>query len=206
MDQIESLDMVKLTKIYTRSGDKGTTGLGTGKRVAKSHPRVEAYGCVDETNAFLGLAVCSAQESHQALVEPLQLIQHDLFDLGADLCTPITKDEAPDAALRITEPQIKQLEDLIDEYNADLSDLTSFILPGGSKLAADLHVVRTVCRRAERVVSQLIELEPDKTSILTMQYLNRLSDLLFVLSRSANNQGKDDVLWVPGKNRQPKSN
>lgn len=193
--------MVKLTKIYTRSGDQGTTGLGTGKRVAKSHPRVEAYGCVDETNAFLGLAVCSAQDAQHAIAKPLERIQHDLFDLGADLCTPISQDEAPDSALRITEPQIKQLEDLIDEYNAELSDLTSFILPGGSKLAADLHVVRTVCRRAERMVSLLIELEPEETSILTMQYLNRLSDLLFVFSRSANNRGKDDVLWVPGKNR-----
>lgn len=193
--------MVKLTKIYTRTGDQGTTGLGTGKRVAKSHPRVEAYGCVDETNAFLGVAVHSAQESKSELAKPLQLIQHDLFDLGADLCTPITKDEAVGSALRITEPQVKALEDLIDTHNADLESLTSFILPGGSKLAGDLHVVRTVCRRAERVVSHLIEIEPEETSILTMQYLNRLSDLLFVLSRVANGKGKDDVLWVPGKNR-----
>jgi len=193
--------MVKLTKIYTRTGDKGTTGLGTGKRVPKSHPRVEAYGCVDETNAFLGVAVHSAQESKSELANPLQLIQHDLFDLGADLCTPISKDETPDSALRITELQIKKLEDLIDHYNADLEPLASFVLPGGSKLAADLHVVRTVCRRAERAVSHLIDLEPDETSILTMHYLNRLSDLLFVLSRVANENAKHDVLWIPGKNR-----
>ncbi len=193
--------MVKLTKIYTRSGDKGTTGLGTGARVAKSHPRVEAYGCVDETNAFLGRAVLSAKATHPALAKSLELIEHDLFDLGADLCTPMTKDEEPGTALRVTEPQIKQLEDLIDDYNAELSPLTSFVLPGGSQLAADLHVARTVCRRAERVVAHLIELEPDESSILTLQYLNRLSDLFFVLSRAANNNGQDDVLWVPGKNR-----
>ena len=193
--------MVKLTKIYTRSGDQGTTGLGTGQRVHKSHPRVEAYGCVDETNAFLGSAVVCAKETHRELAKVLERIEHDLFDLGADLCTPIVKDEAVDAALRITEPQIKELENLIDYYNADLEPLTSFVLPGGSQLAASLHIVRTVCRRTERVVSQLIELEPEQTSMLTMQYLNRLSDLLFVLSRVANANGKDDVLWVPGKNR-----
>ena len=193
--------MVKLTKIYTRTGDQGTTGLGTGQRVAKSHPRVEAYGSVDEANAFLGLALATAQDTCRTLIDPLQLIQHDLFDLGADLCTPITPNEAPDAALRITEPQVKKLEDLIDEFNADLESLTSFILPGGSKLSADLHVARTVCRRAERALAHLIELEPHETSILTMHYLNRLSDLLFVLARVANANGKNDVLWVPGKNR-----
>lgn len=193
--------MVKLTKIYTRSGDKGSTGLGTGKRVPKSHPRVDAYGCVDETNAFLGAAVLAAKESHPELANQLQLIQHDLFDLGADLCTPIAKDELAGQALRITEPRIKFLEDLIDEYNADLASLTSFVLPGGSNLAIQLHIVRTVSRRAERVVSSLIEIEPEETSILTLQYLNRLSDLFFVLSRVANTNGQDDILWVPGKNR-----
>ncbi len=195
--------MVKLTKIYTRTGDSGTTGLGTGARVPKSHPRVEAYGLVDETNAFLGQAILSAKESKSPLAEPLQRLQHDLFDLGADLCTPITKDEAPNTALRITEPQIKHLEDLIDLHNADLEPLASFILPGGSKLATDLHIVRTVSRRAERALAHLIELEPDETSILTMHYLNRLSDLFFVLARVANENGKADILWVPGKNRTP---
>ncbi len=193
--------MVKLTKIYTRSGDSGTTGLGTGTRVPKSHPRVEAYGLVDETNAFLGQAILSAKETQSPLADPLQRLQHDLFDLGADLCTPITKDQVPEAALRITESQIKHLEELIDAHNADLETLASFILPGGAKLATDLHIVRTVSRRAERALAHLIELEPDQTSILTLHYLNRLSDLFFVLARVANNQGKDDILWVPGKNR-----
>lgn len=193
--------MVKLTKIYTRSGDKGTTGLGTGKRVHKTDPRVDAYGCVDETNAFLGAAVLAAKESHPELANQLQLIQHDLFDLGADLCTPIAKDEPAGKALRITEPRVKFLEDLIDEYNADLAPLTSFVLPGGSVLAIQLHIVRTVSRRAERVVAALLEVEPDETSILTLQYLNRLSDLFFVLSRFANANGSNDILWVPGKNR-----
>ncbi len=193
--------MVKLTKIYTRSGDQGTTGLGSGIRVPKAHPRVEAYGSVDETNAFVGKAVLGAQSVSPTIAKQLQLIQHDLFDLGADLCTPITESEGPGAALRITEPRIKQLEDLIDHYNEDLSSLTSFVLPGGSALAVDLHVARTVCRRAERMVSALIEIQPETTSILTMQYLNRLSDLFFVLSRVANTNGADDVLWVPGKNR-----
>ncbi|MEX0877182.1 MAG: cob(I)yrinic acid a,c-diamide adenosyltransferase [Phycisphaerales bacterium] len=193
--------MVKLTKIYTRSGDSGTTGLGSGERVPKSSPRVEAYGTVDEANAFLGVAVVTARQSHPELAETLETLQHDLFDLGADLCTPVSKDEAPDAALRITASRVKQLEDLIDEHNRDIGPLNSFVLPGGCRLAAELHVARTVCRRAERGVARLIELEPEATSGLTMQYLNRLSDLLFVLSRFANGLGKDDVLWVPGKNR-----
>ncbi len=193
--------MVKLTKIYTRSGDSGTTGLGSGTRVPKSHPRVEAYGLVDETNALLGQAILSAKETQSPLADPLQRLQHDLFDLGADLCTPITKDEAPNAALRITDSQIKHLEELIDLHNAELAPLSSFILPGGSKLATDLHIVRTVSRRAERALAHLIELEPDETSILTMHYLNRLSDLFFVLARIANDKGKSDILWVPGKNR-----
>lgn len=193
--------MVKLTKIYTRTGDSGTTGLGTGARVPKAHPRVEGYGCVDETNAFVGIAVATARESHPELLGVLERIQHDLFDLGADLCTPINADEPAEGALRITEAQITALEDAIDAYNADLSALTSFVLPSGSRLASELHVARTVCRRAERAVSVLIEAEPEATSILTMQYLNRLSDLLFVLARVANDLGKGDVLWVPGKNR-----
>ncbi|MGV6814550.1 MAG: cob(I)yrinic acid a,c-diamide adenosyltransferase [Phycisphaerales bacterium] len=193
--------MVKLTKIYTRTGDSGTTGLGTGARVPKAHPRVEAYGCVDETNAFVGLAVATARESHPAMLGMLERIQHDLFDLGADLCTPIRPDESSQAALRVTADQIMALEHAIDSYNADLSALTSFVLPSGSRLASELHVARTVCRRAERVVSVLIEAETEATSGLTMQYLNRLSDLLFVLARVANDLGKGDVLWVPGKNR-----
>jgi len=193
--------MVKLNKIYTRSGDKGTTGLGTGARVPKDHPRVDAYGCVDETNAFVGLAVVTAQETHPNLAGLLGRIQHDLFDLGADLCTPITECESESHALRIVQSQIDALEHAIDVHNEGLEDLTSFVLPSGSRLAAELHVARTVCRRAERVVARLIELEPEATSILTMQYLNRLSDLFFVLGRVANDYGQGDVLWVPGKNR-----
>jgi len=193
--------MVKLTKIYTRTGDAGTTGLGSGQRVPKAHPRVEAYGSVDETNAFVGVALVSSNAAHPQIAKDLERIQHDLFDLGADLCTPICKGETPDSALRITPEQITALENLIDHYNANLESLTSFILPAGCKLAADLHVARTVCRRAERAVSTLIEQETSSTSILTMQYLNRLSDLLFVLARVANDNGSNDVLWVPGKNR-----
>jgi len=193
--------MVKLTKIYTRSGDSGTTGLGTGQRVPKAHPRVEAYGCVDETNAFLGVAIVSASSTHPHIADQLKLIQHDLFDVGADLCTPITDHEQPGGVLRVTPQRITELEHLIDHANADLGSLTSFVLPGGSRLAADLHVARTVCRRGERAVCALIACEPEATSVLAMQYLNRLSDLLFVLARVANDNGSSDVLWIPGKNR-----
>lgn len=193
--------MVKLTKIYTRSGDQGTTGLGSGKRVQKNDPRVDAYGCVDETNAALGLAVCTAREEQPTVADVLETLQHDLFDLGADLCMPIEKDEPEDQALRITTGRITAIESLIDTYNAELSPLSSFVLPGGTRLAAELHLVRTVCRRAERSVAGLLELESEATSVLTMQYLNRLSDLLFVLSRFVNNKGQGDVLWIPGKNR-----
>ena len=193
--------MVKLTKIYTRSGDQGQTGLGSGQRVPKTHPRVEAYGAVDETNAFLGKAVISAKSTSSKMSSLLEQIQHDLFDVGADLCTPIPENEVAGSALRITSRRVQDLEDAIDMYNADLESLKSFVLPGGSQLAADLHVVRTVCRRTERNVLSLIEVEPDSTSILTLQYLNRLSDLFFVLARVANDEGKTDVLWIPGKNR-----
>ena len=193
--------MVKLTKIYTRSGDKGTTGLGTGQRVSKDDPRVRAYGSVDETNAFLGLAVVTAKTELPVLAEVLESVQHDLFDLGADLCTPIKSDEEPGAALRVQPERIEMLEAMIDQYNESLQPLNSFVLPGGSRLAAELHVVRTVSRRAERDVTGLLEAQPDTTSVLTLQYLNRLSDLLFVLSRYVNSRGEGDVLWVPGKNR-----
>ncbi len=192
--------MVKLTKIYTRTGDSGTTGLGTGQRVHKSHPRVESYGGVDETNAAIGVAILQAGDDAE-IKTLLESIQHDLFDLGADLCTPIKKDEDPAMVLRVTQAQVDRLEDAIDRWNADLEALTSFVLPGGTPLSSYLHVARTVCRRAERHVAALIELEADETSMLTMMYLNRLSDLLFVLGRAANDGGKGDVLWVPGKTR-----
>lgn len=193
--------MVKLTKIYTRTGDSGTTGLGGGQRVHKSHPRVESYGGVDETNAVLGVAIIHAQGDPK-MKGLLESIQHDLFDLGADLCTPIAKGEDASKALRITQTQVDRLEAAIDDWNKDLGSLTSFVLPGGTPLSSHLHVARTVCRRAERHVAALLELEADQTSGLTMMYLNRLSDLLFVLGRWANNRGGGDVLWVPGKSRE----
>lgn len=192
--------MVKLTKIYTRTGDSGTTGLGGGQRVPKAHARVEAYGGVDEANSSLGLAICSLDDD-SPMRKVLITIQHDMFDLGADLCTPIAADEEPGKALRILQSQIDRLEDEIDRWNKDLGPLTSFVLPGGSELASRLHVARTVCRRAERQVSVILEIEPEATSGLTLTYLNRLSDLLFVLARAANDSGKADVLWVPGKSR-----
>ncbi len=200
-----TIGMVKLTKIYTRTGDSGNTGLGGGERVHKSDLRVESYGGVDETNAVIGVAIVHAGggvgEAGKMKVL-LESIQHDLFDLGADLCTPIKKDEDPAMVLRVTQGQVDRLEEAIDEWNKDLGALTSFVLPGGTALASSLHVARTVCRRAERGVAGLIEVEPERTSVLTMMYLNRLSDLLFVLGRAANDGGKGDVLWAPGKTRE----
>ncbi len=193
--------MVNLTKIYTKSGDDGTTGLGTGKRVSKTDIRVGAYGSVDETNAFVGVAICQIPSDQKRLAEVLNAVQHDLFDLGADLCTPIVPDEDAKGVLRITADQTQWLESVIDEVNADLESLKSFVLPAGTPLATALHVARTVCRRAERDVAQLLEAEPKATSAETMRYLNRLSDLLFVLARAANRGAQGDVLWVPGKNR-----
>ncbi len=198
---IHSESMVKLTKIYTRSGDSGQTGLGNGQRVSKHDPRVEAYGTVDEANAVLGIAVHTARETQASFAQLLESIQHDLFDVGADLCTPIKPDETPESALRILPERVEMLEREIDKHNEPLSPLNSFVLPGGSRLSAELHVARTVSRRAERAVTRLLDAEPDTTSVVTMTYLNRLSDLLFVLARAANNDGRDDVLWVPGKNR-----
>ncbi|MBL4590980.1 MAG: cob(I)yrinic acid a,c-diamide adenosyltransferase [Phycisphaerales bacterium] len=200
--------MVKLNKIYTRTGDDGTTGLGTGKRVRKADPRVIAYGVVDEANAFLAECLCRVPADApgaKRLGEVLIAVQNDLFDVGADLCIPIRPDEDQSKMLRITAEQTQWLESVIDEFNAQLKSLTSFVLPGGSRLSASLHIARTVCRRAERDVSILLEDEPKATSMETMRYLNRLSDLLFVLARSANRQeyggAKGDVLWIPGKNR-----
>jgi len=190
--------MVKLTKIYTRTGDSGTTGLGSGERVHKSHVRVEAYGAVDETNAALGVAILHAGDIPK-MRELLESIQHDLFDVGADLCTPVKADEDAAAVLRVTMGQVDRLEEAIDAWNKDLESLRSFVLPGGTALSCHLHVARTVCRRAERDVAGLIEVEPERTSGLAMMYLNRLSDLLFVLGRAGNAGG--DVLWVPGKSR-----
>lgn len=198
--------MVKLNRIYTRTGDDGSTGLGTGGRVSKDDPRVEAYGTVDEANASIGIAIAltgatEAGSPTDGIVRLLRGIQHDLFDLGADLCIPQTAAETPGARLRVTQGQVERLERLIDEYNESLAPLTSFVLPGGSRLASGLHLARTIVRRAERLVVTLRTMDPAATSEVTVRYLNRLSDLLFVLARVANDAGANDVLWVPGANR-----
>ncbi len=198
--------MVKLNRIYTKTGDTGSTGLGDGKRVRKDDPRVEAYGTVDEANAALGVALALAAAAPPGsatarLADLLRSIQHDLFDVGADLCCPITKDEAPGKRLRVSAQQTARLERAIDQYNEHLAPLTSFVLPGGSPLAAALHVARTVTRRAERLTVTLHETDKPTTNPETIKYLNRLSDLLFVLARVANDNGAGDVLWVPGANR-----
>ena len=190
--------MVVLNKIYTRTGDKGQTALGNGDRVAKYAPRVEAYGTVDELNACLGVARLTAEAETDAA---LSMIQNDLFDLGADLCRPeMEKDaEAEYPPLRIVQAQVDRLESEIDLMNETLDPLRSFILPGGTALAAQLHVCRTVARRAERLAVELAAAEPVNPAAVT--YLNRLSDWFFVAARTANNGGKDDVLWKPGANR-----
>lgn len=190
--------MVVLNKIYTRTGDAGETALGNGVRVAKHATRVSAYGTSDELNATVGVARLNAGGD---LDEMLARIQNDLFDLGADMCSPdIDKDaEAEYPPLRIIESQVTRLESEIDAMNARLDPLRSFILPGGSALAAHLHVCRTVARRAERLAVELATMEV--INPLAVKYLNRLSDWFFVAGRIANNDGKDDVLWVPGANR-----
>jgi len=186
--------MVQLTRIYTRGGDKGETSLGDGSRVKKHSLRVEAYGTVDEANATIGVARLHAEG---AVLEMLARIQNDLFDLGADLCTPETGRKS-EGALRILPSQTERLEREIDAMNADLKPLDSFILPGGTPLAAQLHVARTVTRRAERLVTALAEAETLNPE--AVKYLNRLSDHLFVLSRVAN-RDTGDILWRPGANR-----
>ncbi len=189
--------MVFLSKIYTKTGDGGETGLGDGSRVAKDHPRVAAYGSVDELNAVLGLLLTEAQDLAADLVQLLRDIQNDLFDVGADLCLPQQGDEKPGAVLRVRPEQGVRLETAIDRCNANLLPLRSFILPGGSRVAAWCHLARTVCRRAERELVTLSHAEPVNPQVVI--YLNRLSDLLFVLARVCNANGQDDVLWVPGK-------
>ncbi|HAI29354.1 MULTISPECIES: cob(I)yrinic acid a,c-diamide adenosyltransferase [unclassified Thalassospira] len=190
--------MVQLTRIYTKSGDKGKTALGNGTRVPKNSVRVDAYGTVDETNAVIGVARLHAQGE---VDEMLARIQNDLFDLGADLCTPGdgSDDNPEQPALRITAKQTERLETEIDQINASLDPLKSFVLPGGSALAAQLHVARTVSRRAERLIVELAGVETINPE--AMRYVNRLSDHMFVLARHANNDGKEDVLWQPGLTR-----
>ena len=198
--------MVKITKVYTRTGDEGLTGLGTGARVPKHDRRVEAYGAVDEANAALHLAIAAAGDpaagpDAPSIAEALAGVGHDMFDVGADLCTPIVGEEPPGEKLRVVPEQTARLEALIDRFNEDLPALTSFVLPGGTELAARLHLARTVTRRAERSVVALAEAEPDATNADALRYLNRLSDLLFVLGRVANLHAGGDVLWQPGKTR-----
>lgn len=182
--------MVQLTRIYTKGGDKGKTSLGSGQRVMKCSEIIQAIGDVDETNSYIGIVRyhCENSEIDQALTQ----IQNDLFDLGADLCMP----ENQENALRIMASQVDWLENKIDLYNAELSDLKSFVLPGGNEVAAHVYVVRAICRRAER--SAVAVQEKEGISPLAVKYLNRLSDLLFVLGRYLNDKGKTDVLWQPG--------
>jgi len=193
--------MVVLNKIYTRTGDDGTTALGTGDRLAKYALRVAAYGTVDETNAAVGMAVVHLGDVDETLRLRLIRIQNDLFDLGADLCVPDRGDKLPYEPLRVTEAQVTRLESEIDDMNAGLKPLRSFVLPGGAPAAAALHVARTVCRRAERLVAELASQPDEPVSRPALKYINRLSDYLFVASRHVNNRGAGDVLWVPGQNR-----
>jgi cob(I)alamin adenosyltransferase len=196
--------MVRLTRIYTRGGDKGDTSLGDGSRVPKQSLRVEAYGTVDEANAAIGLARLHVGQAADPEADAmLARIQNDLFDLGADLCTPEDGRRAPTnrkgGALRIVAVQVERLEHEIDAMNKDLRPLDSFVLPGGSTAAANLHLARTITRRAERLVCALAAADPVNPEAI--KYLNRLSDHLFVLSRRLNDNGAGDVLWQPGATR-----
>jgi cob(I)alamin adenosyltransferase len=186
--------MVVLNRIYTRTGDDGSTALGSGERRPKHDLRIEAYGTVDEVNAALGMARVHTAGDAQ-LDAMLARIQNDLFDLGADLCLPGT------ARLRIAESQVARLEAEIDALNAALKPLQSFVLPGGTPAAAALHLARTICRRAERLIVALADKSGEEVSTVAVKYVNRLSDFLFVAARHANHQGAGDVLWVPGQNR-----
>lgn len=192
--------MVKLNKIYTRTGDDGTTGLATGERVKKWDLRVESYGAVDETNSAVGVARlhCGDDADLDAM---LGRIQNDLFDLGADLATPERDKPLGWEPLRVVDSQVKRLEAEIDAMNTPIPALESFVLPAGSALAAHLHVARATCRRAERLIAELAATPGEKVSAPALAYANRLSDFLFVAARRANANGAGDVLWVPGKNR-----
>ncbi len=187
--------MVRLTRIYTRGGDEGQTSLGGGARVPKHDLRVAAYGTVDEANAAIGMARLHTAGAADAM---LSRIQNDLFDLGADLCRP-KSDEPDQTALRIADSQVDRLESEIDAMNAELAPLTSFVLPGGGAAAANLHLARTISRRAERLMVELASTEA--VTAAALRYANRLSDHLFVMARWLNDRGHDDVLWVPGANR-----
>ena len=193
--------MVRLNKIYTRTGDDGTTGLGSGERRLKSDLRVEAYGTIDEANACVGMARVHTGASHPEIDAMLARIQNDLFDLGADLAVPDTGEKLDYEPLRIVASQVERLEKDIDLLNKEIAPLRSFVLNGGTPAAAALHLARTVARRAERLVVALAQ-EPDEhVNRDALKYLNRVSDFLFVAARAVNDNGKADVLWVPGKNR-----
>ncbi|RKQ68781.1 cob(I)yrinic acid a,c-diamide adenosyltransferase [Oceanibaculum indicum] len=191
--------MVKLTRIYTRGGDKGKTSLGNGKRVDKHALRVAAYGAVDEANAAIGIARLQTASLPDADAM-LGRIQNDLFDLGADLCTPDDGKDLGYEPLRILDSQVQRLEREIDAMNAELAPLSSFVLPGGTPASAHLHLARTLARRAERAITRLSRREP--VSPAALQYVNRLSDHLFVLGRFLNDKGAGDVLWIPGATRE----
>jgi cob(I)alamin adenosyltransferase len=192
--------MVRLTRIYTRTGDEGDTSLATGERARKSDPRVETYGAVDEANACVGMARLHTA-GDPVLDAMLARVQNELFDLGADLSTPVRGERQGRQALRVTDEQVARLEREIDQLNAELSPLESFVLPGGSPAAAALHLARTVCRRAERLAVALMDRPGEDVSGPALRYLNRLSDLLFTAARWTNGKGEDDVLWSPGSTR-----
>ena len=194
--------MVVLNKIYTRAGDAGETALGSGERVPKHSARIAAYGTVDETNAQIGVARAQLGGAHPDVDAMLARIQNDLFDVGADLTMPErSAEKRARAPLRVSDEQVKRLEDEIDAMNAELKPLRSFVLPAGSAAAAALHVARTVCRRAERAIVELAALPDEPVGPAALKYINRLSDHLFVASRYINARGAGDVLWVPGQNR-----
>jgi cob(I)alamin adenosyltransferase len=194
--------MVVLNRIYTRTGDKGDTALGSGTRVSKAHLRIQAYGTVDETNAVLGIVRLHAgTDAFSKLDTMLARIQNELFDLGADLCIPDDGKKLDHEPLRILPSQVERLEKEIDDLNHDLSPLRSFVLPGGHVAAAHLHLARTVCRRAERLIVELKSHDGEHVSEGALSYINRLSDFLFVASRWVNAKTTGDVLWVPGKTR-----
>jgi len=193
--------MVKLNKIYTRTGDDGTTGLGSGERVKKNAPRINLIGTIDETNAHVGLARLHTQSMIDGTLDDmLARIQNDLFDIGADLCVPDENTALADNKLRVSESQVTRLETEIDALNAELQPLTSFILPGGTPAASHLHLARTVARRAERLAIELADIKGEHITQPVLHYLNRLSDFFFVAARSANDNGAADVLWTPGEN------
>jgi cob(I)alamin adenosyltransferase len=192
--------MVVLTKIYTKTGDGGTTALGSGERVPKTSARIAAYGTVDETNAAIGMARFLLPPSEEMVAAMLARIQNDLFDAGADLCVPDRGEPLPYTPLRLNDAQVERLEREIDAMNAEMAPLTSFVLPGGSHAAAALHLARTICRRAERSIVGLKLTDGEPVSDAVCRYINRLSDHLFVASRYVNGKGQNDLLWRPGQN------